>query len=147
MFDLSLPFVESYFFVQWSLLVTRHWIRRGNLDTGSLKTTTQAHHQKMHGIHWGLKLFTNEDVFSSLLWVNNFFKMINVFPIFASEDSKQLHSPLICSNFLVLCRKIPQGCRGCGSRQIMRICTTASCQMPCYYLFKIKRNLPFQQPE
>ena len=25
---------------------------------------------------------------------------------------------------------MPQGCGGCGSRQIMQICTAASCQMP-----------------
>ena len=42
-----------------------------------------------------LKLFTNEKTcFPSLFWVNNFFKMINLFAIFASEDGKQLLSHL-----------------------------------------------------
>ena len=36
-----------------------------------------------------------KSVFSSLLnWVNNFFKMINLYAIFASEDGKQLLSRL-----------------------------------------------------
>ena len=69
-------------------------------------------------------------MFWSLFWVNNFFKMINVFATFASEDGMQLLFSLICNNFLVLCGKMPGGCGGCGSRQIMRIRTTASCQMP-----------------
>ena len=67
MFDLLLPFVDSYFFNPHSFsivfvrsLVTRHLIGRGTLDTESLQTRTQAHHQKMHGTPGGLKLFANE---------------------------------------------------------------------------------------
>ena len=41
-------------------LLTRHYIGGGTLDTRSLKTRTQAHHQKIHGMPGGLKLFTNE---------------------------------------------------------------------------------------
>ena len=49
--------------------------------------------EKMHGMPGGLKLFTKEKgMFWSLFWVNNFFTMVNVFAIFASDDDKQLLS-------------------------------------------------------
>ena len=35
----------------------------------------------------------------SLFWVNNFFKMINVFAIFACEDGRQLLSHLYVAIF------------------------------------------------
>ena len=81
----------------------------------------------------GIKLFKNEKAcFSSLFWVKNFFKMIDLLAIFASEHGKQLLSRLYVAIFLFYVEKMPQGCRGRGSRGIMRIRTTASCQMLCY---------------
>ena len=64
------------------------------MDTESVKTRTQANHQKMHGTPGGLKIIVYEqkDVFWLPFWVNNFFKIINLFAIFASEDGKQLLS-------------------------------------------------------
>ena len=61
--------------------------------------------------------------------------MINLFGVFFAllmmVSSCFLAYTPVCRNFLVLCGKMPQGCGGCGSRWIMRIRTTASCQMPC----------------
>ena len=39
-------------------------------------------------------VYEQKGVFWSLFWVNNFFEMINLFAIFASEDGKQLLSCL-----------------------------------------------------
>ena len=41
---------------------------------------------------------------------------------------------------LVLCGKILQRCGGCGSRRIIQIHTTASCQMPCVYHIILTKN-------
>ena len=111
-----------------------NWTRK----TGYRKSEKQnpGPSQKMHETPEGLKLFTNgKGVFWSLFSVNNFFKMITVFAIFASENSKQLLSRLYVAIFPFYAkkmRKMPQGYRGCGSRRIMRIRTTASCQMLCF---------------
>ena len=61
-------------------------------------------------------VYERKDVFSLLFWVKNFFKMISLFDIFASDDGNLVAFSLICSNFLVLCGKMPRGCGGCGSR-------------------------------
>ena len=42
------------------------------------------------------------------LWVNNFFKIINVFAIFASEDGKQLLSRLYVAIFYFYAEKCPK---------------------------------------
>ena len=47
-------------------------------------------------------------VFWSLFWVNNFFKMINLFAIFASEDGKQLLSRLYAAIFQFCPEKCPK---------------------------------------
>ena len=54
----------------------------------------------MHGMPGDLKLFTNEKAcFSTLFWAKNFFKMIDLFAIFASEDGEQLLSHLYVAIF------------------------------------------------
>ena len=78
----------------------------------------------------GLKLFTNEKVcFSSLFWVKNFFKMINLFPIFASEVAKQLLARLFTAIFYFYVEKCPNGGEDEEVGELMGIRTTASCQM------------------
>ena len=47
-------------------------------------------------------------MFWSLFWLNNFFKMINLFAIFASEDGKQLLSCLYVAIFLFCAEKCPK---------------------------------------
>ena len=82
------------------------------LDTRSPKTRTQSHQQKMYGTPTpgGLKLFTNKNAYAfwSLFWVNNFFKMINPFAIFASDDVKQLLSRLNVTIFQFCAEKCPK---------------------------------------
>ena len=63
----------------------------------------------MHGTPGGLQLFTNENAcFSPLFLVKNFFKMINLFAIFASEDGKQLLSRLYVAIFKFSAEKCPK---------------------------------------
>ena len=58
---------------------------------------------------WRFKIvYEPEGVFWLLFWVNNFFKMINVFATFTFEDGRQLLSCLLCSNFLVYVEKRPK---------------------------------------
>ena len=57
----------------------------------------------------GIKLFKNEKAcFSLPFWVKNFFKMINLFAIFASEHGKQLLSRLYIAIFLFYAEKYPK---------------------------------------
>ena len=65
----------------------------------------------------GLKLFTK------LFWVNNFFKMINVFAIFASEDDKQLLSRLYVAIFLFCAEKCPKDAE---DAEVGQLCGSAS---------------------
>ena len=54
-------------------------------------------------------MFTNENAcFSPLFLVKNFFKMINLFAIFASEDGKQLLSRLYVAIFKFSAEKCPK---------------------------------------
>ena len=58
---------------------------------------------------WRFKIvYEQKGVFWSLFWVNNFFKMINLFAIFASEDGKQLLSCLYVAIFLFCAEKCPK---------------------------------------
>ena len=102
MFDLLLPFVVRYFFVQRSFPIVfspkLSNQARGKLDTESPKTRTQAQEAAWNA--WRFKIvYEQKNVFWSLFWVNNFFKMINLFAIFASEDGKQLLSRLYVAIF------------------------------------------------
>ena len=71
---------------------------------------------------WRFKIvYEQKGVFWSLFWVNNFFKMINVFAIFASEDGKQLLSHLYVAIFQFYAEKClkdaedAEVCELCGS--------------------------------
>ena len=61
MFDILLPFVDRYFFVQRSLSKLSNQPLNRTRKTGNRKKKlTQAHHQKTNGTPGGLKLFTNK---------------------------------------------------------------------------------------
>ena len=48
---------------------------------------------------WRFKIvYEGKGVFWSLFWVKNFFKMISVFAIFASDDGKQL----LCGLYVII---------------------------------------------
>ena len=54
-------------------------------------------------------MFTKKKgMFWWLFWLNNFFKMINLFVIFASEDGKHLLSRLYVAIFLFCAEKCPK---------------------------------------
>ena len=59
-----------------------------------LVTSIQAPHQKTYGMECleVKNCLQTKNVFSSLFWVKHFFKMINLFAIFVSEDGEQLLS-------------------------------------------------------
>ena len=62
------------------------------MDTESLKTRTQAHHQKMHRTPGGkIKIvYEQKGMFWLLFWMNGF-EMINLFTAFASELLSRLY--------------------------------------------------------
>ena len=74
-------------------------LNRGKLDTGSRKLKPRPITEDAWNA-WRFKIvYEQKGVFWSLFWVNNFFKMINFFAIFAPEDSKQFLSRLYVAIF------------------------------------------------
>ena len=71
----------------------------------------------------GIKLFKNEKAcFSSLFWVKNFFKMIDLLAIFASEHGKQLLSRLYVAISLFYAEKCPKDAE---DREVGELCGSA----------------------
>ena len=99
----------------------------------------------------GIKFLKNEKAcFSSLFWVKNFFKMIDLFAIFASEHGKQLLSRLYVAIILFYAEKCPQDAEDakvgelCGSAQphpvrcsVIRVIT--------FYTGNVHRQKSFEQ--
>ena len=95
MFDLSLPFMDRYFFVQRSFSIVFFSPKFSNQALNQMKKTGYWQSEKQiprpspedAWNAWRFKIvYEQKDVFWSLFWVNNFFKMIILFAIFASED-------------------------------------------------------------
>ena len=61
-------------------------------------------------------------MFWSLFWVNNFFKLINLFAIFASEDGKQLLSRLYVAIFKFCAEKCR---RDAEDAEVAKLCGSA----------------------
>ena len=106
-FDLLMPFVDRYFFalLSFSIVFVVPKFSKQALNQ-TRKTRTQAHHRKMHETPGGFKLFTSKmRVFVAILDKQ----------LLQNDQSLWVDSCfwLKCSNFLVLCGKMLQGCGGC----------------------------------
>ena len=133
MFDLLLPFMDRYFFVQRSFPQTVRSLRcrvcpkLSNQALNQMRKTRHRRSQNQNPVPsledawnaWRFNIvYERKGAFSSLFWLNNFFKMINLFAIFPSKDGKQLSSRLYVAIFkfnVEKCAKDEEVGQLCGS--------------------------------
>ena len=130
MFDLLLPLLDRYFFVQRSFSI----VFSPKLSNQALNWTRKTGYRKSKNLNpgpspedawnaWRFKIvYEQKGVFWSLFWVNNFLKMINLFGIFCFWGWWAVAFSLICSNFLVLCGKCPKDAE---DTEVGELCTFA----------------------
>ena len=118
------PFVDRYFFIQRSFSLDFYakngsvfgcWIWENIRSLVSWSVVSRPLTRRCMERLEVKNCLQTTSVFSSLFWLKHFFKMINL-RYFHFWGWWAVAFLLICSNFLVLCGKMPWGCGGCGSR-------------------------------
>ena len=130
MFGLLLPFMDSYFFVQRSFSIV-FCLKLSNQALNRMRKTGYRKSENQNPgpspedawNAWRFKTVQErKGVFWSLFWVNNFFKMINVLAIFASEDGNELLSCSYVAIFQFHAEKCPKGAE---DAEVSELCGSA----------------------